>query len=128
RQLGPPGLASRVVHLGADPPATSPAKRPRPTLVTVAHLQARKRHAAVLRAIAALRGTIELDYLVVGEGEMHPAIESLARTLGLEDRVHLMGQLDHAEAVAAAWSCHLMVMPSVEEPFGVAYVEAMAGG
>ena len=37
------------------------------------------------------------------------------------------GQLEHAAALERARRCHAFVMPSVDEAFGVAYVEAMAG-
>jgi glycosyltransferase involved in cell wall biosynthesis len=121
-------LPSRVVHLGADLPAGLPAKRERPTLVTVAHLVARKRHAVVLHALAELRGRLELDYLVIGDGPGREPLERLAAELGLADRVTFAGQLEHGEALREAARCHLFAMPGVEEPFGVAFVEAMAAG
>jgi glycosyltransferase involved in cell wall biosynthesis len=42
--------------------------------------------------------------------------------------VQLRGPLPHAEALAVARSATLFVMPSVDEAFGVAYIEAMAAG
>jgi teichuronic acid biosynthesis glycosyltransferase TuaC len=42
-------------------------------------------------------------------------------------RVCFRGQLAPAQARAAAQSAGVFVMPSVDEAFGVAYVEAMAG-
>jgi glycosyltransferase involved in cell wall biosynthesis len=42
--------------------------------------------------------------------------------------VRFLGQLPNPEAVARAATCDLFVMPGVEEPFGVAFVEAMAAG
>ena len=44
--------ATRVVHLGTDLPARPAQPHAEPTLVTVGHLVARKRHADVLRALA----------------------------------------------------------------------------
>jgi hypothetical protein len=44
------------------------------------------------------------------------------------DRVELRGQLPPAAATAAARGASLFVLPSIDEAFGVAYVEAMAGG
>jgi glycosyltransferase involved in cell wall biosynthesis len=121
-------LPSRVVHLGADLPGELPPKRERPTLVTVAHLVARKRHAVVLHALAALRDRLELDYLVIGDGPGRDPLERLAAELGLAGRVTFAGQLAHEQALSEAARCHLFVMPGVEEPFGVAFVEAMAAG
>jgi glycosyltransferase involved in cell wall biosynthesis len=108
----------------------APASRPGPpTLVTVAHLVPRKRHADVLRALWVLRQRRpDLRYLVIGEGPERPALERLTRELDLTHRVEFTGQLEHATALARARACHVFVMPSVDEAFGVAYVEAMAGG
>jgi teichuronic acid biosynthesis glycosyltransferase TuaC len=121
--------AVRVVHLGTDLPVTPPPPERSPALVTVGHLVARKRHADVLRALWLLRDEHpQLRWIVVGDGPERPALERLARELGLDGRIELRGQLPHAEAVAAAQAGTLFVLPSVDEAFGVAYVEAMAGG
>jgi teichuronic acid biosynthesis glycosyltransferase TuaC len=138
---------TRVVHLGADLPALpyssrrteSPGrtglttgrvgKPPGPALVTVAHLVARKRHADVLRALAVLsQRHPTLRYEIIGEGPERVALEGLATRLGIAERVEFHGQLPPAQAVAQARRCTLFVMPSTEEAFGVAYVEAMAAG
>ena len=65
---------------------------------------------------------------MIGAGRGREPLEQLAAQLGLARQVRFLGQLPNPEALAEAWRCHLYVMPSVEEPFGVAYVEAMAGG
>jgi glycosyltransferase involved in cell wall biosynthesis len=128
REIAGAPLRTTIVTLGTDVPDELPPKRDRPTIVTVAHLVARKRHAVVLHALAALRPQLELDYLVIGDGPGRAPLEQLATRLGLEHRVRFLGQLEHARALAEARRCHAYVMPGVEEPFGVAYVEAMAGG
>ncbi len=97
--------------------------------MTVAHLVARKRHADVLRALAVLGPRHPtLRYSIVGAGPERPALEALATRLGVADRVDFHGQLDPAEALAQARSASVFVMPSTEEAFGTAYIEAMAGG
>ena len=121
----------QIVHLGTDLPSASRRRRRDgpPTLVTVGHLVARKRHADVLRAVAVLgRRYPTLRYEIVGAGPERGALELLARRLGVSDRVDLRGQLPHPQAVAEARGRTLFVMPSTEEAFGVAYIEAMAGG
>ncbi len=132
---------TRVVHLGTDlpsaqragasPPRTGvpPPRTEAPSLVTVAHLVARKRHADVLRALAVLEQRHPtLRYAVIGDGPERIALEGLAVRLGVSERVDFLGQLPPQEAVERARRCTLFVMPSTEEAFGVAYVEAMAAG
>jgi glycosyltransferase involved in cell wall biosynthesis len=127
RRLG--ALHTRVVRLGTDVPEQQPHKWAVPTLVTVGHLVARKRHADVVRALWLLRDRHpQLRYLVVGDGPEREPLARLAAELGVADRVELAGQLPHDEALARAGAAHLFVMPSVDEAFGVAYVEAMAAG
>ena len=134
-------LPVRVVHLGADlpsaPHSSSNGVCPRrltaaPSgtvrMVTVAHLVARKRHSVVLRALALLDPARRPEYLVIGDGPCRSELERLASELGVGDRVRFLGQLPNPEAVARAAACDLFVMPGVEEPFGVAFVEAMAAG
>jgi teichuronic acid biosynthesis glycosyltransferase TuaC len=137
---------TRVVHLGADLPSPRHSSRRTespgragvmrmggrasgPSLVTVAHLIARKRHADVLRALAVLsQRHPTLRYEIIGEGPERVALEGLAARLGITERVEFHGQLAPEQAIEQARSCTLFVMPSTEEAFGVAYIEAMAGG
>jgi len=125
RALG--GSDVRVLRLGTDVPAEVRARGS--SLVTVGNLVARKRHADVLRALWLLREEHpDVRWVVVGDGPEREPLAALARELGLADRVELRGTRPHAEAVAAAREAGVFVLPSVEEAFGVAYVEAMAGG
>lgn len=119
---------ARVVHLGTELPEV-PLTQHAERLVTVAHLVGRKRHGDVLRAMWLMRETHPgLRWIVVGDGPERQGLERLAADLGLADRVEFRGQQPHAEAVRLAQSGSLFVLPSVDEAFGVAYVEAMAGG
>ena len=95
--------------------------------MTVGHLVARKRHADVIRAVWLLREAHpDLRYLVIGDGPERAPLERLAGELGVADRVDFAGQLPHEQALEAARAAHVFVMPSIDEAFGVAYVEAMA--
>jgi glycosyltransferase involved in cell wall biosynthesis len=118
-----------VVHLGTDVPQDRLPPPTQPTLVTVAHLFARKRHADVLAALALLRHRHPaLRYAIVGDGPERRRLQTLAESLGLSDRVEFRGQLPPAQAIAAGQRATLFVLPSVDEALGVAYVEAMAAG
>ncbi len=120
-----------VVHLGTDLPAIRRARagESSASLVTVGHLVARKRHADVLRALAVLgRRHPRLRYTIIGDGPERAALEALAARLEVSDRVEFLGQLPPKDALAAARLATVFVMPSTEEAFGVAYIEAMAAG
>ncbi len=120
---------TRVIHLGADLPVEPLSPPALPTLVTVGHLVARKRHADVLHALAVLRERHpDLKYVIVGDGPERDRLRVLAASLGLQAMIELRGALPHREAVAVARAGSLFVLPSVNEAFGVAYVEAMGGG
>jgi teichuronic acid biosynthesis glycosyltransferase TuaC len=107
----------RVVHLGTDVPEPSSGD----ALVSVGNLIARKRHADVLRAL-----TPGQRYVVVGDGPERAALERLATELRLD--VEFRGALPPDEALRAARHAAVFVLPSVDEAFGVAYIEAMAAG
>lgn len=117
------GYDAQVLHLGTDiPTKITRNERPR-TVVTVAHLVARKRHADVIAAMARLEGW---RYVIIGDGPERSSLQALARQTGVD--VEFAGQLPHEEALALARQCTVFAMPSTEEAFGVAYIEAMAGG
>ena len=119
----------RVIHPGADPPP-APAERHRDiTLVTVAHLEPHKNQANVIRALSALTGRRPgLRYVLIGKGPDRRGLAKLAGELGVRDRVDFLGVMPHEDALAELARCHVHVMPSVHDAFGVAHVEAMAAG
>jgi glycosyltransferase involved in cell wall biosynthesis len=127
-----------VVHDGIaiDLVAAMPAHDPRPGLgitlgtplvITTGALVGHKDHATLIRAAGfASRGRPDLHWAIAGEGYLRGTLQSLIAELGLEDRVHLLGQVpDAARLVAAA---DLFVMSSVTEGLGTSILDAMALG
>ena len=120
-------MRGRVVRLGARCPRGVVAKREQPTVATLGHVIARKRHEDVARAVADAREHVPgVRWVIIGDGPERPRLELLAHQAGLE--VEWLGQLDHAAALRELARCHVMALPSVDEAFGVAYVEALACG
>lgn len=72
----------------------------------------------------------ELDLVIAGPDEsgLRPKLESEARALGIEDRVHWTGMLQGDLKWGAFRSAEAFVLPSHQENFGIAAVEAMAVG
>src|SRR5204862_2440049 len=69
-----------------------------------------------------------LRWLVIGDGPELPQLREAVERLGMGDRVELAGQLEPAEALRQLATAHVMALPSEDEAFGVAYVEALACG
>ena len=106
----------RVVHLGTDVPAHTTSGT---DIVTVGNLIARKRHADVIRALPP-----DTRYVIIGDGPERANLERLATGKDVVFR----GALPPDEALTEARQAGVFVLPSTEEAFGVAYIEAMAAG
>lgn len=68
--------------------------------------------------------------LLVGEGPLRGKLESLARRLGLLDRVVFLGGIQNCDVVPYYHAADVFVLPSVarSEAFGIVQIEAMAAG
>jgi glycosyltransferase involved in cell wall biosynthesis len=67
---------------------------------------------------------------IAGDGPQRPYLVSLARTLGISDRVRFLGRIDHAslELVRLYSACDVFALTSLAEGHSVAITEAMACG
>ncbi len=90
----------------------------------------RKNTITLLRAHRRLLARIpEARLRIVGDGPAMPLLRRTAKELGLKDRVTFMGALStHAEVRRQYSSAHAFCMPSLQEGFGIVYLEAMAAG
>lgn len=92
---------------------------------SVGELNVNKNHSTVVRAIASIPDE-NIHYAVAGKGEYHDELIKLAQTLGVSDRVHLLGfRRDIAELYHTA---NLFVFPSFREGLPASLMEAMASG
>ena len=88
----------------------------------VGRLEPGKRFDVLLRAMAGLDATL----LLVGDGPQRAALERLATTLGLADRVRFVGEAADLRPLLCAMD--VVAAPSAEETFGLAVLEALACG
>jgi glycosyltransferase involved in cell wall biosynthesis len=98
-----------------------------PIVSNVARMVPIKRHDVLLRAVPIVwREMPEVRFLLVGDGEIRPKIERLARELGLDDRLVWTGFIDEQELIYA--DTDLLALTSDNEGLPVAVIEAMASG
>lgn len=122
-----------VVPLGFElPPA--PQRRlvqPPLRLLFLSRLHPKKNLPALLEAVARLRRErMAVTLTIAGDGpaEYRAHLQRLAVQLGLRDDVVFTGWVDGPEKSALLAQAHLFVLPSLQENFGIAVVEALAAG
>jgi glycosyltransferase involved in cell wall biosynthesis len=112
---GMPDIDARLV---ADP-GRSPVR-----LVMVARFEAQKDHPTLFRALAGIQEPWQLD--LIGDGPLLPEAQTMARELGLLQRVQFWGQrMDVAERLAEAQTALLITN---WEGFPRSILEAMRAG
>lgn len=83
----------------------------------------------VLRAVAELpAGLGEVHCAIAGDGPLRRPLETLAAELGLRDRVHFLGWLDHDRLLGMMARADVFALPSAPEGFGLVHLEAMSQG
>lgn len=105
-----------------------PARAAGPLVIgSLCALREEKRMDLLLDAFARARGALDgVQLLVVGSGEMLPALESQRRRLGLEEACRF--EPAHTEVADWLHAMDIFVMPSRSESFPNALLEAMACG
>lgn len=95
-----------------------------PLIVSVGNLFPDKRHSLLIRATARL--SEDTHVVIVGDGPERSALEAEARSLGVADRVHVLGRRrDGWQWMAIA---DLVAHPSAREGLPIALTEARALG
>ncbi len=95
-------------------------------VLCVAHLYPRKNVAALVRAMTMLEAPVRLR--IVGTGPETPKLEALVRELGLGNRAAILGHVPFESLVAEYRNADVFCLPSLQEGFGIVFLEAMAAG
>lgn len=112
--------------LAANPATPDPAAF---TVLCVCRLYRRKRVDVLLRAAARLRGRLPgLAVRIVGAGPEREEFLRVWREERLGDTVRWLGDVSRARLAAEYNACDVFCLPSVQEGFGIVFLEAMAAG
>lgn len=109
--------------------ATPGLSKPPLSLVQAGYLVARKKADITIRAFAMLRkehpeGTLD----IIGSGSEMGRFQALCKELGVSEVVRFHGFLPNPRLMDELAKTRFFVMPSINEGFGIAYLEAMASG
>ncbi len=96
-------------------------------VLCVCRFYPRKRIGVLLEAAARVRARVpELEVRIVGRGPEEGRLKRRARELGLDGTVRWLGNVSQAELAREYQACHVFCLPSVQEGFGIVFLEAMA--
>lgn len=106
----------------------SVAKRPY-LFIQVGNLIPQKKTDITIRAFAKLHNIYnESQLIIVGEGSERNRLQLLCNELGVRESVHFLGRIPNQSVLSLMASTRFFVMPSINEGFGIVYIEAMASG
>jgi len=94
-------------------------------LVTACRLVSWKRVDSIIQAIGQ---TDEVGLLICGDGPERKNLETLARDLGLTDRIYFAGQRSRKDTLALMAGCDIFVLNSTYEGLSHVVLEAMSLG
>lgn len=104
------------------------AKGEEPLILFAAKLQPRKRPLDLVRAAAQLQASgLRFHLAFVGSGELEAEVRSLSASLDLTS-VSFLGFVNQSRLPAIYGASDVFVLPSENEPWGLAVNEAMAAG
>lgn len=134
--LGVEEPPARTAAMAAAFAAHCPAVGGRPYLLFLSRIHPKKGVDLLLRAYAGARWKNAAPDLVVAgpceDAAYHESLRAQARALGLEGtdtlRLHWVGMLTGDAKWGALYGCEAFVLPSHQENFGIAVVEALACG
>lgn len=101
--------------------------RSAPVVLSMGRLEYQKGPDILLEAIpAVLREHPDARFLFAGQGSMRTALEARCNTLGIAHATHFLGFVPHSEFLEILNSVDMVCIPSRNEPFGIALLQAWA--
>ncbi len=96
-------------------------------IITIARLSKQKGINYLIEACAQLKKRgVSFSLKIIGDGDERNNLHAHVVMLGLEKEVQFLGSLPHTEIYNHLLQAELFVLPSIEEGFGVALLEAIA--
>lgn len=101
-----------LARFPAAPERTPRAPGARFDMISVGRLVEKKGFDRLIEALARLPATLDWHWTHIGGGALKEEMQSLAKTLGVAERITWRGACDQPEVIAAMREAHLFVLPS----------------
>jgi len=118
------GVDTAFFHRGDPTLPSAPSGRFR--LVAPRRLFEKNGVEFLIRAVPLILEEADVEVVLIGDGPEREALETLARQLGVAERVDFLGSREHADMPGLLSSADLAVFPSLMEATSVAALESMA--
>lgn len=117
----PFGIEKSITH--PKPHSAAPYQ-----LISIGNINLIKDHFTLIRALAALRQTLDVKLRIVGGDFLNGLIQSFVKEQGLEDVVTFTGQKTNQEAIEELRHGDMLVISSKSEGMSVVFLEALMNG
>ena len=95
------------------------------TVLTCANLIKRKNIDKLIMAVKDLDG---FELKIIGDGKELKNLKRMMVSLAHQQKINFLGRLEHEKALEEMQNSDIFILPSVNETFGLVYLEAMASG
>lgn len=95
------------------------------TILTCANLIKRKNIDKLILAMKDLEG---FKLKIIGDGKELKNLQNKVQLNSLEQKVEFLGLLPHEKVLQEMLKAYIFILPSINETFGMVYLEAMASG
>ena len=113
----PHGIESSVLNITTE-------KSNNPVIISVvAELIRRKNVDWVIRAVKEYSGKLSVQLMIAGDGVCRDKLQWLS---GDAPNIRFLGKINHNEVMSLLEKSHIFALPSINETFGLVYLEAAA--
>lgn len=98
--------------------------------VTVGFLEDRKGYPILFETIKRLNQLkkYKFELIIIGDGDDKKRYNTMIKDMGISDICHFKGLIPHSEVYRYLLDSDIFILPSIEESFGIVYLEAMSCG
>lgn len=98
-------------------------------LLSIGNLEVVKGHKYLIEAVNRLKKTFpDILCYIIGEGSLHKELEELIKSNNLDEKMFLLGHMQHQDLNRWINACDVFVLPSLSEGLPIVMLEAIGSG